>query len=87
VELIALALPLALVGAALGRWTRLHSLLAGAVVGLLPAVLGGLTMAGFFAGGATILIAAGMCFVVGGGIGALGAFGGWLRRMNVERIR
>jgi hypothetical protein len=87
VELIVLALPLALVGAALGRWTRLHPLLAGAVIGLLPAALGALTMAGFFAGGATILIVAGMCFVVGGGIGALGAFGGWLRRTNVERTR
>ena len=86
-ELIALALPLALVSAALGRWTRLHPLLAGAVIGLVPAVLGALTMAEFFAGGATILAAAGMCFVVGGGIGALGAFGGWLRRMNMERTR
>jgi len=87
VELIVLALPLALVGPVLGRWTRLHPLVIGGAIGLLPGLLGALAMAGFFAGGPTILIVGGMCFVAGGGIAALGAFGGWLRRMNLERIR
>jgi hypothetical protein len=86
-ELIVFVLPLALVGAALGRWTRLHPLLVGAAIGLLPALLGTLMMAGFFADGAAIVVFAGIGFAVGGGVAALGAFGGWLRRMNVERTR
>ena len=66
---------------------RLHPLVERAAIGLLPAALGALTMAGCFAEGAMILIVAGICLVAGGGIGALGAFGGWLRRMNMERTR
>jgi len=87
VELIVFVLPLGIVGAALGRWTRLHPLVIGAAIGLLPAALGALMMAGFFADGTTIVVFAGIAFVVGGGIAALGAFCGWLRRMNLERIR
>lgn len=82
-----LAMAIALVAAALGRWTRWHPLVIAALVGLVPAVLAVFVMAGAFADGAAILAAGAAVYVVTGGFAAFGAFLGWLRRTHAERIR
>jgi hypothetical protein len=85
VRLALLFLPIALVGAGLGRWTRWPVLAIAALLGFIPGTLGLMAMAAFSDEGRAILLFAGAGFLMGGAIAAIGAFVGRLRRTHVER--
>jgi hypothetical protein len=81
-----IAVPLiivAVLGAALARWTRLHPLLVAGILALAGGGLGVVATVGFV--GANPWPFGVMAIIVFGFIGALGAFMGWLRRKHVER--
>ncbi len=85
-ELALIFLPLTLIGAALGRWTRWHPLVIAPVVGLLPGAFGMVAVAAFATDGAAILVGTAAAFLLGTGVSGLGAFMGWLRRKHIERM-
>ena len=58
----------------------------GAVIGVVPGLLAALAMARFMAGGATILFAGGVLFLVSAAAAAFGAWMGRLRRQHIERM-
>ena len=76
---------LALAAAVAGRWTRLHPMVVGTILALVPGGLGAMAMAGFMAGGRAILLFGGVAFLLGAAVGSFGAWMGRLRRQHVER--
>ncbi|WP_326523426.1 hypothetical protein [Sphingomonas sp.] len=85
-ELLVLFVPLAIVGAVMGRWMRWHPLVIGGAIGVVPGILGLVAMSAFATDGGAILLFAGGAYLIGTAVAALGAFCGWLRRKHIERI-
>ena len=84
-EFLTLLLPGVLAGAAAGRWTRMHPLVAALAVGAVPGVLGMLAAAAFATEGGAILLMGTFAWLLGSAAAAFGAFIGWLRRKHIER--
>lgn len=86
VEFVAAALlTTALLGAGVARWTRLHPLLVGVVAGIPAGLLGFVIAAGAMSPAAIGFGA--IVWLIAAATGAFGAFVGWLRRKNMERMQ
>jgi hypothetical protein len=83
--LTVLVVGLAMVGAGLARFTRVHPLAIGGCLGLLLA-LPAFVLAGAMMSDAALWLAA-IVVMVGSVPAALGAFLGWLRRDHIDRKR
>ena len=81
------AIPLlvaAVIGAIMARWTAMHPVVAGVLIGLVGYLSGGIVLGGFL--GPVPWAGAILIGVPLAGAGAVGGFLGWLRRTHMRRM-